>query len=88
MAYYFKCPFFKAERYPSSYIDYKGKLETLVPKKGQMLVSCECAKLLCPNMDAKRFLFKNFCASDNWEDCTIAQMTLMKYERENNEKEN
>lgn len=82
MAYYFKCPFFRNEAYQSHYQGHKKRPDTLAPKKGQTLVTCESAKVLCPNVSAKRFLYTNFCASDNWENCTVAQTTLMKYERE------
>ena len=88
MAYYFKCPFFNAERYPTAQTEQQKN--RLAPHKGQVLVECECAKILCANIEAKQWLFKNYCASNDWEKCTVAIATMKKYdnEGEQNEKEN
>lgn len=88
MPHYTLCPFFQSHLYPSMYKGTSDNGRMLIPKKGQTLISCECARILLTSKEAEMYLFKNFCASNNWENCAIAQMTMLKYERMNaNEQE-
>ena len=46
----------------------------------KVMTCCECAKIVPPSKGSRAFLYENYCATDDWEACSVAQMMGMYYD--------
>lgn len=72
MPYYVICPFYISDRYPTKKEESGAKDH--ISTEGRIMTCCECARIIPPSRKSRAFLYENFCASQNWNQCTIARL--------------
>ena len=78
MPYYVKCPFYGADRYPTKKAESEAEKNPDADVK--VMTCCECARIVPPSKGSRAFLYENYCATDDWEACSVAQMMEKYYD--------
>ena len=73
-----KCPFYVSDRYATKKAAAEAEKNPSADVK--VMTCCECAKIVPPSKGSRAFLYENYCATDDWEFCSLAQVMSKYYE--------
>ena len=84
MPYYVICPYYISDRYPTKKEEHEAVKNP--GTEGRIMTCCECARITPPSKRSRAFLYENYCTTQNWKNCSIAQLLNEFYEEKEEKK--